>query len=680
MTFANSSPPTAPRLESINGIGERRATQPPRAAQDARDESEAAARLSASDALCASAEFELDGTLLGANENWLAALGYRSTELVGHALTALVPDREPHRSEHDRRWRELRAGRRFNGEFLLLAKGGGEVWLRATLAPALDSDHRPVKVVAYALDVTEAKRASLELKGRVDAVNRLFSVLELGPDATILDANRALLELTGYERERVIGQHHELLLAPKVRGSAAYEALWAGLRDGKPQSSRAKRVGKDGTELWLDIVYTPLLDEEGRLFKVLSYSKDVSRQVEHEFRNARFTAITENSSTGLMYADLDMVIRYMNPAVRRLLAKVEAHLPCRADEILGKSLDMFHKDPQAQRRLLSDPRNLPLSSTLHIGVETLQLTVSAIMDASGSYLGPMVQWEIVTEKLATEAREREASENLRATVDGVSTNAAALAKASEQLSAVAQKMSSNSDQTAAQSTAVASASEQVSNNVGSVAASAEEMSVTVREIAKSASEAARVATSAVWMADETTKTVNKLGSSSLEVGKVIKVITSIAQQTNLLALNATIEAARAGEAGKGFAVVANEVKELAKQTASATDDISQKIEAIQADTKAAVSAINEISDIISQINDLQVTIASSVEEQAATTNEIARNAGEAARSSSAISASIVGVSEAARTATRGATDTLGAAQQLARLAVDLMNVVKNAKR
>src|SRR5580698_5222815 len=240
-------------------------------------------------------------------------------------------------------------------------------------------------------------------------------------------------------------------------------------------------------------------------------------------------------------------------------------------------------------------------------------------------------------------------------------------------------ITANSEETSAQADVVSKAAQAVSQNLQTVATGAEEMGASIKEIAKNATEAAKVATAAVKVAETTTATVSKLGDSSTEIGQVIKVITSIAQQTNLLALNATIEAARAGEAGKGFAVVANEVKELAKETAKATEDISRKIEAIQTDTKGAVEAIGQIGSVIVQINDIQNTIASAVEEQSATTNEISRNLAEAARGSTDITKNITGVAEAAHSTTAGATDTQKAAQSLERMAAELQGLISQFK-
>lgn len=264
---------------------------------------------------------------------------------------------------------------------------------------------------------------------------------------------------------------------------------------------------------------------------------------------------------------------------------------------------------------------------------------------------------------------------LRETMSAMGNNAQGLASSSEELSAVSSQMTGSAEESATQANLVSAAAEQVSRNVQTVATGTEEMSASIREIAKSANDAAGVAAQAVRVAETTSATVAKLGQSSAEIGNVIKVINSIAEQTNLLALNATIEAARAGEAGKGFAVVANEVKELAQETSKATEDIGQRIQAIQADTEAAVAAISEISAIIAQINDTQSTIASAVEEQTATTNEMGRNVTEAATGSNDIAENITGVARSASDTTAAASSTSQAADELARMASDLQQLV-----
>ena len=405
----------------------------------------------------------------------------------------------------------------------------------------LDENGEYIGLVVNWEEISELRRLREDMGGQVAAISKAQAVIEFNMDGTIRTANENFQRALGYSLDEIKGKHHSMFVEAAYASSPAYKEFWAKLNRGEYDAGEYKRVGKGGKEVWIQASYNPIVDANGKPWKVVKYATDITEQKD--------------------------VIRQVKHA------------------------------------------------------------------------------------------------------------AAMLGSSAEELTATSQQMANGAEETAEQANSVSAASEEVSKSVSLVATGSDEMLSAIREIARSSNEAARVAKDAVSVADEANTTISKLGDSSTEIGKVIKVITSIAQQTNLLALNATIEAARAGEAGKGFAVVANEVKELAKQTAKATEEIGQKIEAIQRDTKGAVDSISTISTVIAQINDISGTIASAVEEQTATTTQIGRNVGEAAKGTGDIAKNISRVASAAKQTTQGAGETEKAAKALSELASSLQSLV-----
>jgi methyl-accepting chemotaxis protein len=436
-----------------------------------------------------------------------------------------------------------------------------------------------------------------DLLGQIAAISRSQAVIEFKMDGTVVNANENFLNAMGYTLDEIRGRHHGMFVEDACRNSADYREFWAKLNGGEYLAGEFKRIGRGGKEVWLQASYNPILDLNGKPFKVVKYASDITPQK---------TAAED-----------------LKRKVESILVTVSA--ASKGD--LTQAVTVSGKD-----------------------------SIGQMGEGFAQLLG-----------------------NLRASIGKIGQTAATLSTSSGELTSNSQQMSANAEETSAQAGVVSAASEQVSRNLQTVATSTEEMSATIKEIAKNTTESAKFASEAVNVAHATNITVSKLGDSSTEIGQVIKVITSIAQQTNLLALNATIEAARAGEAGKGFGVVANEVKELAKETAKATEDISRKIEAIQTDTKGAVDAIAAIGRIIDQVNDISNSIATAVEEQDATTNEMSRNVNEAAKGAGEIAKNIVGVAEAAKNTAQGAGESQRSATQLTQMSSELRDLVDRFK-
>ena len=371
----------------------------------------------------------------------------------------------------------------------------------------------------------------------------------------------------------------------------------------------------------LDLLVSAIYEGDRYVGPMLTW-KVITESARAEQESQKLLQMVNEMPINVMMLDKETFdISYVNKTSIETLRSLQHLLPVQVDELQGQCVDIFHKNPSHQRALLADPGNLPHNAKIKLGDETLDLRVSAIMDACGDYLGPMLNWTVVTDRVEL--------------ADNVSSVMGAVSSAAAELEASASSMAAATEETNAQAATVASASEQ--------------LQASISEISQQVAASNDVAKNALEQAQQTSEMISGLSESANTIGDVISLIQDIAEQTNLLALNATIEAARAGEAGKGFAVVASEVKELAGQTAKATAEISQQIEGIQTATGTSVEAVMSINETISEIAQISSAIAAAVEEQSAATQQVAENIAGVSDASKETGDLVAGVSSSANT-------------------------------
>ncbi|MBH5370843.1 methyl-accepting chemotaxis protein [Bradyrhizobium glycinis] len=548
---------------------------------------DAQARLDALGRSQAMIEFNLDGTIITANKNFLDALGYRLEEIQGKHHSMFVPADQRDSAEYKAFWAALNRGEYQAREFKRIAKDGHEVWIEASYNPVLDGNGKTVMVAKIATDITEKKIRSMTDASKIAAISRAQAVIEFKLDGTVVTANENFCKALGYSLDEIKGKHHSLFVADADRNGSAYREFWAALNRGEYQAGEFKRIGKGGREVWILASYNPLLDEKGKPYGVVKFATDVTAE---KLKNADLAGQIEaiDKAQAVIEFNMDGTIITAN-------ANFLGALGYSLAEIKGRHHSMFvepsERDGARYREFWAalNRGQYQAAEYKRIGKGGKEVYIQAsynpILDLNGK------PFKVV--KYATDVTKQ---------------------------------------------VLVRMGNERVRGMMESVAAGSEELNASVREISEAMTKSRETAMGAVEQVGAADAQAQRLTEAAQAMSGIVEMINNITGQINLLALNATIESARAGEAGRGFAVVASEVKSLANQAKQATDKIGQEIASLNSISGDVVSALSSIKQAINNVSEYVTSTAAAIEEQSTVTNEMSTSMQRAAAEAAAIAA------------------------------------------
>ncbi|MCJ2033590.1 PAS domain S-box protein [Methylobacterium sp. J-068] len=533
------------------------------------------ARLVALDRSQAIIEFKIDGTIVDANENFLATVGYSLSEIKGRHHSLFVDTAERDSLDYRDFWAALAKGEFQRAEYKRIGKGGREIWLQATYNPILGRNGRTIGVVKFATDITAEKRRNADNMSQIEAIGRSQGVIEFALDGTILTANANFLTLVGHTRAEVVGQQHRMFVTAEERDGAPYRAFWEALARGTFQAGEFRRAGRDGREIWLQASYNPVFDHTGKVVKIVKFASDITAE---KRRNAEMQGQVDaiSRSQGVIHFDLDGHVLDANANFLGVLGYGLEQIRGQHHRMLVDQAYAASADYQAfWSALRRGEYQAGVFQRVGAGGRDIwiQASYNPIFDVSGK------PFKIV--KYATDVSGR-----MRSQIEVGRTSTTML------------------------------------TNVQTVASAAEELNASISEIAGSLARSRQEVDEMDSRAQRVDRSTMDLANAANSMNGIVQLIQGVGGQINLLALNATIEAARAGEAGRGFAVVAGEVKNLSNQVTSATARIAEDIKAMQSISVDVVGSLSAIGQSIVAVREIVTGVAAAIEEQSAVTGEI----------------------------------------------------------